>query len=81
MADKYRMTSYGSDFIINHNAGGTVGVYKTRQEAKQNIVDCERDDLMLKTARRLVIQAVGTLMRIHRIDRRAALTDGLLIGS
>jgi len=76
MADKYRMTSYGSDFIINHNAGGTVGVYKTRQEAKQNIVDCERDDLMLKTARRLVIQAVGTLMRIHRIDRRAALPMG-----
>ena len=48
-----------------------VGVYKTRQEAT-HIVDCEREDLVLKTARRLVNAAVGTLMQIHRIDRRAA---------
>ena len=72
MADKYRMTPHSSGFIVNYNAGGTVGVFKTRQEAKQNIVDCEREDLVLKTARRLVNKAVGTLMRIYRLDRRAA---------
>ncbi len=72
MADKYRMTSHSAGFIVNYNAGGTVGVFKTRQEAKQNIVDCEREDLVLKTARRLVNKAVGTLMRIYRLDRRAA---------
>jgi hypothetical protein len=72
MADKYRMTLHGSEFIVNHYAGGTVGVYKTKHEAKQNIEDCQRDDLMLKTARRLLNVAVGTLMQMHHIDRRTA---------
>ncbi len=72
MADKYRMTTHRSGFIVNHNTGGTVGVYKTRREAKQNIVDCQRDDLMLRAARHLVDTAVGTLMRMHHIDRQAA---------
>jgi len=35
MADKYRMTPQGSEFIVNENAGGTVGVYKTKQEAQR----------------------------------------------
>ena len=29
MADVYRMTIHGSESIINHYSGGTVGVYKT----------------------------------------------------
>jgi hypothetical protein len=33
MADVYRMTIHGSEFTINHNDGGTVGVYKTETES------------------------------------------------
>src|SRR6266851_10176623 len=58
MADKYRMTSQGSAFIVNENAGVTVGVYNTELEAQQRLEDCERDDLMLETARSLVEKAV-----------------------
>ena len=72
MADTYRMTPHGSEFILNHNAGGTVGVYKTKMEARQEMKDCQRDDLMLKAARSLVEKAVNVLMRTHHIDRRAA---------
>ncbi len=72
MADKYRMTPNGSEFILNHNAGVTVGVYKTEMEARQGMKECRRDDLMLKTARGLVEKAVNTLMRTHHIDRRVA---------
>ena len=35
MADKYRIAHNGSDFVVNYEAGGTVGVYETDQAAKQ----------------------------------------------
>src|SRR5713226_2574621 len=72
MADKYRIAQDGSDFIVNYEAGGTVGVYETEQEAKQEIEVCEHDDFMLQTARSLVIAAVEAHMWLHNIDRRAA---------
>ncbi len=72
MTDVYRMTIHGSEFIVNHNAGGTVGVYQTETEARQGMADCQRDDLMLKTARGLVEKSVSALMRTHHIDRQAA---------
>jgi AmiR/NasT family two-component response regulator len=72
MSDKYRMTPHGSTFIVNQNAGVTVGVYSTLQEAQREIETCEQDDLMLKTARSLVKKAVDVLVRMHHIDRRAA---------
>ena len=72
MADKYRMTPQGSEFIVNENAGGTVGVYKTKQEAQQGMEDCQRDDFMLDIARGLVEKAVEEHMRMHDIDRQAA---------
>ena len=72
MADKYRITHDGSDFIVNYEAGGTVGAYETEQEAKQEIEVCERDDFMLQTARSLVNAAIHAYMRMHNIDHRAA---------
>jgi AmiR/NasT family two-component response regulator len=66
------MTPHGSGFVINHNAGGTVGVYKTETEARQGMADCQRDDLMLEAARAQVERAVSALMRTHHIDRQAA---------
>ena len=62
MADKYRMTPQGSKFIVNENAGGTVGVYKTKQEAQRGMEDCQRDDFTLDTARSLVEKAVEEYM-------------------
>jgi hypothetical protein len=72
MAGTYRMMPHGSEFILNHDAGGTVGVYKTEAEARQGMADCKRDDLMLKTARGLVEKAVNALMRAHHIEWQAA---------
>jgi hypothetical protein len=40
--------------IKRWRAGVTVGVYNTKLEAQQRLEDCERDDLMLETARSLV---------------------------
>jgi len=72
MADTYRITPHGPEFIVIHNAGVTVGVYNTEQEAQLTVEDCERDDFMLRTARSLVNVAVEAQMRLHHIDRRAA---------
>jgi hypothetical protein len=72
MADKYRIAHDGSDFVVNYEAGGTVGVYGTEQEAKQEIEVCEHDDFMLQTARSLVKAAVEAHMWLHNIDRQAA---------
>jgi hypothetical protein len=72
MADKYRMTPQGSAFVVNENAGATVGVYDTKLEAQQSMKDCERDDLMFETARSLVEKAVDAFILVHRIDRRSA---------
>ena len=72
MAEEYRMKIHGSEFIVNHNAGGTVGVYKTEREARQGMEDCRRDDLMLKIARALVKKAVSALMRAQHINRETA---------
>jgi hypothetical protein len=72
MADKYRVAYDGSDFIVNYGAGGTIGTYRTEQEAQQEIEACERDDLMLETARSLVNAAIDAYMRMHHIDRQAA---------
>ena len=72
MADKYRMAPQGSAFIVNENAGVTVGVYNTKQEAQVTMEDCKRDDFMLQTARNLVNVAVEAHMQLHHIDRHAA---------
>jgi len=72
MADKYRMAPQGSAFIVNENAGVTVGVYNTALEAQQRLQDCERDDLMFEAARRLVEKAVDAFILMHRMDRRSA---------
>ena len=72
MADTYRITPHGPEFMVSQNAGVTVGVYNTAQEAQLTVEDCERDDLMLQTARSLVDVAVETHMRLHHIDRQAA---------
>jgi hypothetical protein len=71
MADKYRMTPQGSASIVNENAGVTVEVYNTELEG-QRLEDCERDDLMLETARSLVEKAVDAFILMHRMDRRSA---------
>jgi hypothetical protein len=62
----------GSDFIINHDAGETVGVYKREIEGQQGMEDCRRDDLMTQAARALVEKAVSALMRAQHLDREAA---------
>jgi hypothetical protein len=72
MADTYRITSHGPEFMVSQNAGVTVGVYNTRLEAPQRLEDCERDDLMLQTASSVVNAAVEAHMRLHNIDRQAA---------
>ena len=72
MADTYRITSHGPNFIINHSAGMTVGVYSTQQEALREIEAFEQDDLILETAKTLVKSAVDVLVQKHNIDRRVA---------
>ena len=72
MADTYRITPHGPEFMVSRNAGVTVGVYDTEQEAQLTVEDCERDDFMLPTARSLVNAAVEAHMRLHNIDRQAA---------
>jgi predicted RNA binding protein with dsRBD fold (UPF0201 family) len=66
------MTPQGAQFIIDANAGVTVGVYKSKDEAQRGIEDCLRDDFMLDTARSLVEKAVEEYMRMHDLDRQAA---------
>jgi 20S proteasome alpha/beta subunit len=70
--DKYRITHKNSDFIVTLEAGPTIGVCRTQDEAKEMIEIREREDLILETARRLVKKAVNDLMRTHDIDRRTA---------
>jgi len=53
MADIYRITPQGPEIMVSQNAGVTVGVYHTKQEAQLTVEDCERDDFMLQTARSL----------------------------
>ena len=72
MADTYRITSHGPNFISNHSAGMTVGVYSAQHEALRAIEAFEQDDLILETARSLVNSAVDVLVQTHNIDRRAA---------
>jgi NAD dependent epimerase/dehydratase family enzyme len=72
MADTYRITPQGPEFMVSQNAGVTVGVYNTEQEAQVTMEDCKRDDFMLQTARNLVNAAVEAHMRLHHVDRRAA---------
>ena len=72
MADRCRMTPQGSAFIVNENAGVTVGVYNTELEAQQRMEDCESDDLILEIARSLVEKAVDAFILMHRMDRRSA---------
>jgi hypothetical protein len=72
MADTYRITSYGPEFMVSQNTGVTVGIYKTTHEAQRTVEDCERDDFMLQTARSLVNAAVEAHMQLHNIDLRAA---------
>jgi hypothetical protein len=72
MADKYRIAHDRSDFVVNYEAGGTVGVYETEQAAKQEIEVCEHDDFMLQIASSLVNAAVEAHTRLHNIDRQAA---------
>jgi hypothetical protein len=72
MADTYRITFHGPSFVINHTDGMTAGVYSTQQEALREIEAFEQDDLMLETARSLVMGAVDVFVQMHNIDRRAA---------
>ena len=72
MADTYRITPQGHEFMVNQNAGVTVGVYNTAQEAQVTVEDCERDDFMLRTARSLVNAAVEAHIRLPNTDRQAA---------
>jgi len=58
--------------MVSRNAGVTVGVYDTQQEAQLTVEDCERDDFMLQTASSLVNAAGEAHMRLHNIDRQAA---------
>jgi len=34
--------------MVSQNAGVTVGVYNTEQEAQVTVEDCQRDDFMLQ---------------------------------
>jgi hypothetical protein len=72
MADTYRITSHGPNFIINHRAGMIVGVYSTQREALREIEVFEQDDLILERARSLVKSAVDVIVKTYNIDRRAA---------
>jgi len=69
MAKTYRITPHGPEFMVSPYAGVTVGVYNTEQEAQLTVEDCERDDLVLETARSLVEKAVDAFILMHRMDR------------
>ena len=71
MAENCRIAHDGSDFIVNYDAGVTVGVYQSEQEAKLESEVCAHDDFMLTTARSLVNAAVEAHMRLHNSDRQA----------
>jgi hypothetical protein len=68
----YRISYDGSDFIVNYDAGVTVGVYQSEQEAKLEIEVCAHDDFMLESARSLVNAVVEAHMRLHNTNRQAA---------
>jgi hypothetical protein len=59
--------------MVSQNADVTVGVYNTKLEVQQRLEDCERDDLMLETARSLANAAVEAHMWLHHIDRQAVM--------
>jgi len=46
------MTIDGSEFIVNHNTGGTVGCIQHRDGSAAGMADCQRDDLMLEALER-----------------------------
>jgi AmiR/NasT family two-component response regulator len=72
MADTYRITPHGPEFMVTLNAGAAVQLYSTQEEAIRGIKECEQDDLLLVTARRLVEKAINVMMRTHHMNRRAA---------
>ena len=72
MANEYRITPHGPQFLIIDQTGETVGVYKTEREAKDEIDLCISDDVMWKSARLPVKMSVDSFMKMRNVDSRTA---------
>jgi hypothetical protein len=72
MANEYRIRPDGPQFLIIDQNGETVGVYKTEQEAANEIDLCMRDDLMWDSAKLLVKLSVDSFMKMRNVDSRTA---------
>jgi len=72
MADEYRIRPVGAKFEIIDQAGETVGTYKSKRKAMQQVDACVANDLMWQSARMLVKISVNTFMNMRNVDRRTA---------
>jgi hypothetical protein len=72
MADEYRIRPVGAKFEIIDQAGDTVGTYKSKRKAKQQVDICLTNDLMWQSARMLVKISVNAFMNMRNVDNRTA---------
>jgi hypothetical protein len=72
MADEYRIRPVGTKFEIIDQAGDTVGTYKSKRKAKQQVDVCVTNDLMWQSARMLIKISINAFMKMRNVDNRTA---------
>jgi hypothetical protein len=73
MTMEYRIERDGDEFIAIDSDNETVGVYATKEEAKQDIERAKKDDAMYETAKLLFDIAVKAHMEQFAVDRATSL--------
>jgi hypothetical protein len=69
---KYSIKAVDGYFLVLNAAGERVSTCSTEEAARQEIVECEKDDILWQDAKALVETAVEKMMEMHGLDRETA---------
>lgn len=69
---RYHIKPVEGVFLVVDAAGERISTCPTEEAARQEIADCERDDMLFYDARAFVEAAVENMMKKHGLDRQAA---------
>lgn len=67
---EYSIRAVDGHFLVVDGVGERVSTCPTEEAARQEITDCERENMLFQDAKGFVQAAIETMMQKHGLDRR-----------
>ncbi len=69
---EYSIRAVDGHFLVVDGTGERLSTCPTEESARQEIADCEREDMLFQDAKAFILAAIESMMQKHGLDREEA---------